>query len=333
MPGIFRGRRIGMRPAAAAVWFLSILPVSAVACKCQLSLDVCAETQYSNVVFVGTVESITPEFMTRWKPLSRAPVSIVNHALDAYLADRSPARFSSLKDAVRTAFPGVGAETRKRLDGATNLRELSNLFGSVLDGTRQVHFRVRTLFRKADDDDDAKGDDDDDDAPESLDVMTPFGDCGNDFQVGETYLVYANSDEETEGLSTDACTRTRRATDAGPDLAYLSFYKDRKNPSGRVQGFATFDLAYQAHPREPERIQLPAAGVVVELASGSGVRYTSTNPFGQFVFDGLDAGSYTLRAYPDGFPEIKQVLSGPRPFHLEARTCTTQILTIAKEAP
>jgi len=320
----------GMRAAAVGLWFLLLAPAPASACKCQLSLDVCAETRYSNVVFVGTVESITPEFMTRWKPVSWEPVSSVNQALERYLSDRSPARFSALKDAVRTAFPGLGGENRKRIDQATGLRELANLFSSVLDGSRRVHFRVRTLFRKVDDDDKT---DDGDDAPDALDVMTPFGDCGNDFQVGETYLVYANGDEETEVLSTDACTRTRRASDAGPDLAYLSFYNDRRNPGGRVQGFTTFDIEYQAHPREPERIQLPAEGVIVELGSVRGVRYTAANRFGQFVFDGLEAGDYTLNAYSAGFPDVRQLLSGPQTFHLDARACDTRILILPKEAP
>ncbi|HEY7086839.1 MAG TPA: carboxypeptidase-like regulatory domain-containing protein, partial [Tepidisphaeraceae bacterium] len=264
--------------------------------------------------------------MTRWQPAAPAAAARINSALEQYLKDNSPARLLSMKEAVRAAFPGLSVEDQGRLEKAAGIRELANLFASVLDGSRRVHFRVRTLFRKADDD--KTDDDDDDEVPDSLDVVTPFGDCGNDFQIGETYLVYANSDEETEWLSTDACSRTRRASDAGADLAYLSFYKDRKHPSGRVQGFATNDIRYQSRPREAERIPLPAEGVIVALRSDHAVRYTATNQFGQFVFDGLDAGEYSLTAYAAGFPDATKVLSGPLPFRLDARACSTQILVI-----
>jgi hypothetical protein len=321
----------GKRRIAAGLWFLAIAPASLMACKCQLSLDVCAETLYSNVVFVGTVESIIPDFMTHWKPASREPIARINTALEQYLQDRNQARFSALREAVRSALPGLAPEDQRRLEGATSPQALVNLLAAVLDGSRRVRFHVRTLFRKADDDD--KTDDDDDAVPDSLEVLTPFGDCGNDFQIGETYLVYANSDEESEVISTDVCSRTRRATDAGADLAYLSFYKDRENPAGRVQGFTTFDLEYQVHPHEPEQIALPAEGVIVELKSDRGVRYTAANPFGQFVFDGLDAGDYSLSAYAAGFPDTRKMLSGPRPLRLASRACSTQILLILKETP
>lgn len=328
--GGFSGR--GPKAMTICICLLAIAPMPSIACKCQLTLDVCAETQYSNVIFVGTVESIAPDFMTHWKPMQAGAIGRVNSALEQYLEDGSRARFSTLKDAVRSAFPGLPPDDQRRLDSADSTQVLANMVASVLDGSRRVRFRVRILFRKADDDDD-KTADDDDEVPDYLDVFTPFGDCGNDFQVGETYLVYANSDEESPVLSTDACSRTRRASDAGADIAYLSFYKDRKNPAGRIQGFTTYDLQYQAHPREAERVGLPAEGLVVELKSNRGSRYTTTGQFGQFVFDGLDAGDYSLSAYAAGFPDTKNVLSGPRPFQLEARACSTQILLILKEAP
>jgi len=321
-----------MRVTATGLCSLALLPMRALACKCQASFDVCTETLYSNVVFVGTVESITPNFMTRWKPAPREPVDRMNGALEQYLEDRSPTRFSSLKDAVQSALPGLGPDDQRRLQSATSAQALAHLLGSVLDGSRRVRFHVRTLFRKADDDK-PDGDDDDDHVPDSLEVLTPFGDCGNDFQIGETYLVYANSDEEDDALSTDSCSRTRRASDAGADLAYLSFYKDRKNPSGRIQGFTTYDIQHQVHPREADRIAVPAEGVIVELKSDRVVRYTSANQFGQFVFDGLDAGDYSLSAYAAGFPDTRRALGGVRTFHLDARACSTQILFVFKEAP
>jgi hypothetical protein len=40
-------------------------------------------------------------------------------------------------------------------------------------------------------------------------IETAFGDCGVDFQAGETYLVYADGDEGSGTFSTGSCTRTR----------------------------------------------------------------------------------------------------------------------------
>ena len=50
--------------------------------------------------------------------------------------------------------------------------------------------------------------------------------CGYEFKVGESYLVYANGNEN---LSTDTCTRTKRLSDAGNDLKVLGKGKTLKN--------------------------------------------------------------------------------------------------------
>jgi len=42
-----------------------------------------------------------------------------------------------------------------------------------------------------------------------FDVWTSFDDCGYDFQIGETYLVYANLDEFGDHLFPGSCTRGR----------------------------------------------------------------------------------------------------------------------------
>ena len=174
--------------------------------------------------------------------------------------------------------------------------------------------------------------DDDDDAKDQVfDVWTPFGDCGFDFQTGETYLVYAESDEETSILETDKCTRTRRLSDAGPDLAYLYFYKERKAASGRLEGFTTFDALYQGKQRDAEKIDLPVPGVTVELKSPSGMRYTRSDVAGKFLFDGLETGDYQLSGYAPGFPDTVELLSGPKRFHIDARGCSNQVLLIPKE--
>ncbi|MCG8603449.1 hypothetical protein MJD09_00405 [bacterium] len=44
--------------------------------------------------------------------------------------------------------------------------------------------------------------------------------CGYDFQVGVSYVIYANEDD-TGKFHTHFCTRTARVQDAAEDLAYL----------------------------------------------------------------------------------------------------------------
>ncbi len=314
------------------LWLVMLAPRPAAACKCELLLNVCSETGYSSMVFVGTVESLTPNIMTRWKPAEPADLDRINRAQEQYLANRSADTFGAFKDAIRSAFPGLAEEDRRRLENAPNQTALIRLVTSVLEGVRRIRFRVRTVFRK-DDDDDKKPDDDDAPETQSLELVTPFGDCGFDFQVGETYLVYATDDEETNVLETNTCTRTRRLSDAGADLAYLYFYKDRKNPSGRLQGFTTFDRLYQVQARDPDRIPSPADAITIELKSDRWVRYTTSNALGQFIFDGLDAGNYQLTAYPAAFPASTKILAGPRRFHIDAKGCATQVLIIPKESP
>ena len=138
-------------------------------------------------------------------------------------------------------FPDLPAEHKKRFASATSPAELADLFYWILDHGKRVRLRVRTVFRGELGDDD----DDDDAPPKAVEIWTAFGDCGINFQVAETYLVYADDDEESNIITTGACTRTRRLTDAGDDLAYLYFYKNFAENAGRLEGFVTGDLLFQ----------------------------------------------------------------------------------------
>jgi hypothetical protein len=177
-------------------------------------------------------------------------------------------------------------------------------------------------------------------AEDFFEVWTPFGDCGVSFQTGETYLVYASDDEETsDSIVTDSCTRTRRLSEAGEDLAYLYFYKEHPEESTRIDGFATTNSRYRVDfsPLHPERIQPLIRNVVIELKSGelkSGdlKRFTETDQNGHFVFDGLPEGDYTLTAYDSDYPKGKELMADPQPVHLQPKSCSLQILVLTKDA-
>jgi hypothetical protein len=244
------------------------------------------------------------------------------------LSDQSPQNLATLKDVFRKTFPDLPDDQRSRLDKAGSQKSLVDLFSAVLGHGKRVRFRVGTVFRNGDDDD--QKDKDDDAKDQVFDVWTPFGDCGFDFQTGETYLVYADSDEDTNIMETDSCTRTRRLSDAGADLAYLYFYKERKAASGHLDGFTTFDPLYQVKQRDADRIDSPVPGVTVELKSASAMRYTHSDGSGKFQFDGLEAGDYQISGYAAGFPDTVKLLSGPKRFHVDARGCSNQVLLIPK---
>ena len=328
-------------------WLCSLVLVGcpAFACSCPPAVPVCNAVGYSNVVFIGAVESITPKFLSDYNLSRRPDLQRLNQANERYLAAPSPQNLAALKNVFLLAFPDLQDDQRERLDKANSQKSLVDLFYAVLGHEKRVRFRVSTMFRNGGDDDDddqkiaGKGKakaapkaakDDDDFKDKAVDVWTPFGDCGYDFQIGETYLVYADSDEDTNVVETDRCMRTRRVSDAGADLAYLFFYKERKEASGRVEGFTTFDPLYAAKPHDADKIGSPAAGFTVELKSASGARYTRSDDSGRFLFDGLEAGDYLLSGFAPEFPDAVKLLAGPKGFHMDAQGCSNQILTIPK---
>lgn len=84
----------------SVIGFLSLIllqrPVRA--CDCITSFGACQEAGISNVVFIGTVQSIEPIFMNRWYPPNQVSMRSLN---DAYIeAQQSPAppALARLKD-------------------------------------------------------------------------------------------------------------------------------------------------------------------------------------------------------------------------------------------
>src|ERR1035438_2806166 len=307
---------------AALLWVL--FPLAALACKCQLTQSVCQEVASTDIIFVGVVEAIEPSFLDSWNAGQRAALDLLNRESASARTDRSAATFARLRDAYLKVFPDLPEDHKKRFAGATSPEQLAELFYWILDHGKRVRLPVKTVFRG-----ELDADDDDDDAPaKTVEVWTAFGDCGIDFQAGETYLVYADDDEESNIMTTGACTRTRRLSDAGDDLAYLYFYKNYGDSAGRLEGFVTGDLLFQ-RDLDPNHysghIGAPVAAVV-ELKSGGGARYTESDEKGRFVFDGLPAGDFTVSAYAPGFPAETRHLAGPKTVRMEKRACATQVL-------
>jgi hypothetical protein len=336
-----------------ALLALPVLP--ALACQCQM-FSTCNEVAATDLVFIGRVESMEPAFLNRWDPSGSSSLKALNDAYFDAQQHPSAQALGRMKDVYLKAFPDAPADRKRQLQGAKTAPAVAALFYASLGRGVRVRFRLEKLFKheQGDDDDAGKAGRDrnakDGDGPQKpapkddskktqeqfLEVWTPFGDCGYAFQTGETYLVYASDNEEAaDFISTDSCTRTRRLSEAGEDLAYLYFYKEHPEASTRLDGFTTTNPRYRLdfNPLHPETMPSPVAGAIIELQSDRLTRYVESDRNGRFVFDGLPEGDYKLSAYGQGYPLDTQLLAGPQPFHVPKESCSLQVVVLPKAQP
>jgi hypothetical protein len=303
---------------------------AAAACKCDATYGPCREAASSNVIFIGTVESVSPTFLDSWNESQKASLELLTAEYERAQGDRSAPAFARLRDAYLKVFPDLPEEHKKRLERASSADALTGLFYWILDHGKRVRFTVRTVYRNGDDD----GDDDKKADAKTIEIWTPFGECGVSFQVGETYLVYADSDEESDVVTTTACHRTRRLSEAGDDLAYLYFRKNAEKQAGRIEAFLTRDaeaLKKQDRAHYSNGVASPVAGAMVEADDGARRIRAETDERGRAVFDGLAAGDYRITAYGPGYPASKQELAGPRLVKVDQRGCSTETLVVRSE--
>ena len=318
----------------------ALIPIASqlfAACQCTIRFGVCDETRESDAVFIGTVESVAPPFLD---PYHRARAGWPSAAEIAGLqANPSPEALEKLKTVYAEMLKGIPAPSLDQIAAATTQQELEVAFEAAAREGRFAHFRVRTVYKRqsGDDDDDdaaaatAKRDKDDD--PGFLDIWSSSGDCGVDFQPGETYLVYAVEDEDSGKLETSACMRTRRLSDEGGDLSYLYFLQNDKDQSAQIAGFVSRSFNDQAVPRYEDAINSPLSGLLLELTQGDQqARYTQSDRDGRFAFSGLGKGDYRLSLLAAGYPASprRELLS--RTLHVDEGSCVRQIL-VAPQRP
>jgi hypothetical protein len=123
------------------------------------------------------------------------------------------------------------------------------------------------------------------------------GDCGYDFKLNESYLVYAWSNNGK--LATGICSPTKLLSQAGEDLSYIRGLAEAK-PGGSIYGQV---VQYIVRKSDDEYKPNPPMSDVLITIQGAKTKIDArTDAEGKFRVDGLPAGKYTVRAAaPPGF--------------------------------
>ena len=162
--------------------WLFLIPWAAFACDCQTSYRPCHELGVSDLVFVGSVESITPAFLNRWNLGNGSSLKALNELYTEAQDHPAETALNRLKEGYERMFPDLGPDTRHELEQAKTVAAVTAVFYTTLNRGIRVRFKVRTLYKHEEDDDADKPEDED-----SFDV-TPFNDCGLDFQPARPIL-------------------------------------------------------------------------------------------------------------------------------------------------
>ena len=135
-------------------------------------------------------------------------------------------------------------------------------------------------------------------AEREMDVFTGVigNTCAYDFQVGQTYLIYAFA--AGSRLSTSVCSRTRLVREAAEDLAYLRTYAARPSALGTIQGRA---LRWEQTIDSEIPTEVPLEGAVV-VASSNERRYEASTARDGTYRIRVPAGRYRMDVkVPDGW--------------------------------
>lgn len=293
-----------------ACWLIAILlPSAAMACKCIGEGSVCSSMQ-SEVVFIGTVESIDPP-VNPWDPAVAARLE--KQIPEAMLANKTAAGIANLKRVYAQALPDLPARFKRELQSVTTAAEFDAFWERFAEEGMRARFRIVESIRGS-----VQG---------IADVWTELNNCGVAFQKGETYLVYASPAKKKGGrLETSVCARTMRVTEAGDDLAYLYFDRRGGSATSRFYGFVTTSEESSKAPRSVDAVTQPAPGMIVKVVSQQTSRSDTTDAKGKFVLDGLEEGNYRVSVHDSPGDELP--VTAPQVVTIKANSCTSAVVLI-----
>jgi hypothetical protein len=290
---------------AAFLGFLATAEVRPVlACKCVGFNSVCERFASADVVFIGKVESMHPDF-DPYALAQRLQELFPGRDLDD-IDFRSPEAFPKLKALYSELLAG---EERAEVLRTASVEQLEATLDKILGEEQRVTFSVEEADKGVEN------------RLQIVDVWNSYlSDCAVQFRKGETYVVYAWNEEGR--LRTGACSCTRRLSEAGNELVYLHFLQNGGPDIGRMWGFVSGDELAREVPHVFDYVLLPMADVNVQLRSSQRALQAWTDQKGQYVFDGLPAGDYEI-----------DLPSETRKIHLESRACKSEWFYVPKDKP
>lgn len=154
-------------------------------------------------------------------------------------------------------------------------------------GVRDYRFRVETIYKGLK-------------AGTVEVVVNPenFSSCRREFKQGARYLIFASTWPGSEVVYSGACHGSKLAEYAKEDLQFLEAY--RKNEAGTsVHGRVLQWLSGTSPPSREE--DAPVVGAAVTLKSSTAEFAVNSTSLGDFTFDGIPPGPYTLTARRDPY--------------------------------
>lgn len=128
-----------------------------------------------------------------------------------------------------------------------------------------------------------------------IDVYSGRGvaDCSASFNVGEQYLVDAWRGEDGQ-VSVSICSKTRRFSEYDPLIPVLRAIRDGKNPASLFGVLRRMQEPWGG-ASDPD-YNKPLAGRTLSLSSGQHRFEATTDSNGNYKFDALPAGDYSVSA-------------------------------------
>ncbi len=107
------------RAVLALCLLLSVLCFwTASACECEASFGACKEVRASDLVFIGTVESIEPIFLNRWYGTNQSAMRSLNDAFIHAQEHPSAESLREVKDTYLAMFPDTDEREKKQVQTA-----------------------------------------------------------------------------------------------------------------------------------------------------------------------------------------------------------------------
>ena len=102
-------------------------------------------------MFIGTVESVEPQFFDPWALAlrQRIPGHFSEEDLERMAEDKTPAGLAKLKETYVQMLPDLPEPYRGQLARARTHDQLEALFNSLIEDGRRAHLKVKEEFRGA----------------------------------------------------------------------------------------------------------------------------------------------------------------------------------------